>query len=68
MADPVRLTDLEPLLLTVDETAASLRLSRAATYRLIMTGDLPSIRLGGCRRVPLRDLRSYLDQLGEAGR
>jgi excisionase family DNA binding protein len=36
-----------PLLLTVPRTAQLLGISRAATYRLIASGELPVRRLGG---------------------
>lgn len=39
-------------LLTVPEAASFLRISRSKLYLLMKNGELPFVRLGGCRRVP----------------
>ena len=44
----------QPLLLTVPEAAASLRLSRAKVYRLIDIDGLPVVRFGRAMRVSAR--------------
>ena len=36
----------EPLVLTVDETAELLRISRGSAYEAVRTGDIPSVRVG----------------------
>ena len=47
-----------PLLLTVPRAAQLLGITRAATYRLVASGELPGRRLGGVYivTVGLRDL------------
>lgn len=42
----------EPRLLTVDEVAVLMQVSRASVYRLIKAGRLPGIRFGRVVRVP----------------
>lgn len=53
----------ERLLLTVKEAAEKLRLGRSLTYRLIQTGELPSVKVGGARRVLVRDLDRFVEAL-----
>jgi excisionase family DNA binding protein len=40
----------------VSETAELLSISRSTAYRLIRSGQLPSIKLGGIIRVPYDEL------------
>jgi excisionase family DNA binding protein len=42
------------------EAAEALGVSRAKTYELIAAGDIPSVRLGGCVRVPVDGLRAWI--------
>ena len=54
-------------LLTVDQVAELLQISRWSVYRLIWANDLRSVQIGRCRRVPQEALDAYLAQLiGEA--
>ncbi len=57
-------------LLTIDETADLLRLSRSQIYALAQDGRLPAIRIGRSVRVPRRRLLEWLDgqALTAAGR
>lgn len=48
------------VMLTVDEAAEHLRVSRSTVYSLMASGELQSTRLGGRRLVP----RVSLDQIG----
>ncbi len=48
---------------TLPEVAGHLRLGRMTIYRLIRSGDLPSILMGGSRRVTVAALQSYLEGL-----
>jgi excisionase family DNA binding protein len=55
------LGDGRPLLVTVDEVAEMLNLSRSKTYEMVASGQLPSVRFGRAVRVPLRALISQID-------
>lgn len=49
-------------LLTVKEAAAQLKLSRPSVYRLMKRGELKSVKLGGARRIPQRELERLVDR------
>lgn len=49
------------LLLTVPEAADVLRMSRSSLYKLLATQDLPSIKVGRMRRIPLQGLKEWLN-------
>jgi excisionase family DNA binding protein len=51
------------LLLTAEEAAKALGISRASLYPLLMRGKIPSVRVGGLRRVPIAALQRYIDEL-----
>jgi excisionase family DNA binding protein len=51
------------LLLTPNEAATALGISRATLYPLLMRKEIPSIRVGGLRRVPVAALQRYIDDL-----
>jgi excisionase family DNA binding protein len=55
---------LEPDLLTLQQVADRLQMSRWSVYQLIWSGRLPSVHLGRCHRVRARDFEDYLDRLG----
>jgi excisionase family DNA binding protein len=50
-----------PVLLTVREVAAAMRVSSMTVYRLIKGGDLRAIRVGQHFRIRQNDLDAYLD-------
>jgi excisionase family DNA binding protein len=55
--------DVEQTLLTVDEAARSLRISRSALFQLMSKdGGLPSITIGRSRRIPASALREWVDR------
>jgi excisionase family DNA binding protein len=56
---------MDALLLKIPDVAAQLGISRAKVYELMGTGDLPSLKVGGCRRVRVTDLHDFIDQLSE---
>ena len=58
------MTDGKPLklLLTAEEVARTLGISRAKTYELLTDGTLPTIRIGGSVRVPLEKLRAWVEE------
>ena len=51
-------------LLTIDEVAEILSVSRARTYELARTGALPTVRLGRQVRVSEGALRQFIDSGG----
>ncbi len=53
----------DKLLYRVSEVAAFLSLSRTTVYELVRTGVLPSVRIGGSRRIRGEDLARYVDSL-----
>ena len=60
---------LPPLLLRVGETAELLSISRSTAYRLIRTGELPSLKVGRIIRVPYDQLCYWVAEntlMGEA--
>lgn len=52
-----------PLLLRVEQVAARLNLSRAKVYRLIADGSIPSVLIGGSRRVTQGQLLTFVRML-----
>lgn len=54
-------------LLSVDDVAARLLLSRAAVYRMVKRRDLPAYRLPGGLRVREGDLDSFLESRRSGG-
>jgi len=55
--------NMDALLIKVPEAAAQLGISRAKFYELIASGALPTVKVGGCRRVRTDDLRAYVEHL-----
>lgn len=60
----------EPITVDVATAAKLVGLSRAAFYPLVMSGDVPSFKVGRRRLVPIAGLESWVarssDQEGEA--
>jgi len=54
------------LLVDVRESARRLGLGRSLTYRLIQTGALRSVKIGGARRILVSDLEDFVQRLKEA--
>ncbi|NTU84675.1 MAG: helix-turn-helix domain-containing protein [Chloroflexales bacterium] len=56
---------MEPLLVRVEEAARILSLSRSTIYEMMDAGELPSVRRGAARRIPLAALHAWVArQLG----
>jgi excisionase family DNA binding protein len=61
---------VEPLLVTVEEAARLLHVGRSMIYELMNRGEIPSLRIGSARRIPVGALRAWIatrigsDQLG----
>ena len=51
-------------MLTVDEAATQLRVSRGAVYALVRNGVLPSVRIGRVVRIPDRCLTNFIEAGG----
>jgi excisionase family DNA binding protein len=54
-------------LLTPAEAAARLRISRALFYRLVTSGRLRSLKIGGRRLIVEEDLEAYIASQSEGG-
>lgn len=52
-----------PILLTVEQCAKHLQLSRSHTYKFVLSGALPSVTLGRTRRIPVRALEEFVQRL-----
>ncbi len=53
----------EKLLLTIDEAAQRLGIGRSHTYVYVLRGDIPSVKLGRSRRVPVAALDEFIERL-----
>lgn len=53
------------LLLTPEEAAEVLSMSRARVYDLMRRGQLRSVKIGKIRRVPVAALEAFVEQLQE---
>ena len=51
------------MLYTLTDVAAALSVGRSKVYELVRSGALPSVRIGGSRRVRGEDLATYVDSL-----
>ena len=51
------------MLLTVEETAAQLRIARRRVFEMIRDGSLPSVKIGRSRRIRSADLAAYVANL-----
>ena len=61
-------TPFDPLeALTVQEAAALLHVSRPTVEKYIKLGELPSVRIGRCRRIRRLDLEAFLDHRTVSG-
>jgi len=52
------------ILLTIEDAAEALSVSRATLYRLMTRRDLFSVKVGGARRIPMKALHEYVESLG----
>lgn len=51
-----------PLLVRVEEAARLLSLSRSTIYEMLDSGELPSVRRGAARRIPIAALHAWIAQ------
>ena len=59
--DPATEREMVPLLLTPEEAARALRVSRSKLYELARSGKIPTIRIGSVLRIPRRRLEALID-------
>jgi len=57
------MTQLEPVLVSVNEAAAALRLSRATFYKLLNSGAVRAVKSGKRTLVSTKALREYAETL-----
>ncbi len=58
---PVKVNrELPPLLVSVEEAADALSLSRSKVYELLGAGALPSVYVGRCRRIEAAALQDFV--------
>ena len=50
------------LLLSVDQAAQRLSIGRSLCYELVMRGDIPSLKLGSRRLVPVSALETFVSE------
>jgi len=53
----------EPMLISVEQAAEILSLSRSTVQRLMSSGHLASVKIGGSRRIPADAITEYVAQL-----
>lgn len=58
---------VDKLLLTPEEAALRLGISRSMVYELIRAGELESVTIGRLRRIPVVALEQYVERLREGG-
>jgi len=58
--------NVDRLLLRPEEAAEVLGLGRTTIYELMGTGAIESVRIGGCRRVPMAALEAFVEGLRQA--
>ncbi len=54
---------VDKLLLTPVEAADALGIGRSKVYELLRSGELASVRIGACRRIPADRLTAFLRTL-----
>lgn len=59
--------ELDRLLLTPEEAAVALGISRRTVYALLASRALDSVKIGALRRVPVDCLREYVQALRTSG-
>jgi len=51
------------MLLTIEETARTLRIGRSIVWQLVKSGALRSVKIGASRRVPVEAITDYTSSL-----
>ncbi len=58
---------MDKLLLTPVEAAQALGVGRSKVYQLLQAGQLKSVRIGSCRRIPVDAVHDLLAELRQTG-
>jgi len=58
---------MESFLFTVQEAAETLKMSRSKVYGLLKEGALPSVKIGGLRRLRKQDIAKFVESLATNG-
>ena len=53
----------DKLLVTPSDAAELLSISRTSLYALMASGAVASVKVGGCRRIPVEALRAFVREL-----
>ena len=61
----------EPLFLTIEQAAEKLGMGRTWCYERVHFGDIPSVKIGASRRIPVAEVDAYAariiaEQIGSA--
>lgn len=54
---------MDKLAYSIDDVAELMSLGRTTVVALVGSGDLPSIKVGGRRLIPRRDLNDFIERL-----
>lgn len=57
------MTTIPRVLLTPEEAAEALGVGRTHLFKLIRTGEIPSVKIGRLRRIPAHALDAYVARL-----
>lgn len=61
-------TEIRKSFLRISELAEILNLGRTATYQLVRSGKIPTVRIGGAIRIPVDALERWIaEQSGTIG-
>ena len=55
--------ETEDRLLKTEDVMAILKVGRSTVYKLISSGELPGVKVGTSRRILLKDLNNYIENL-----
>jgi len=55
--------ETEDRLLKIEDVMATLKVGRSTIYKLISSGELPGVKVGTSRRILLKDLNNYIENL-----
>lgn len=54
---------MDPVLLTPEEVGRALHLGRTKVFELIITGQIESVKIGKCRRIPVDAVHAFAARL-----